>query len=404
MLSALSRQLRDRQAISHLTVLLAFFLPLSTSALNIIGLLLLLLWLAEGDFANKYRQLLANPVALVIIAYLLLYPLALLWTENLDNGLELLQKQWKYLLLPVLFTSVRRERMRQYLGAFLAAMTLSAIASGLLWLGLYQGRHGSPADPTPFLDRIDYTPFLALSAYLLAEAAAHRLRGRRRLLASGLALLMAFATFLTQGRSGQIVFLVLLVVWVFQFFPGRFLRAGLVSSLSLLLVLPGAYQFSSNFRARIDQTVVDFHDFERKPETSLGQRLIFLRNSWEVFTSHPWLGSAPGDFTDDYGQVNQRRSPAFPSTTNPHNQYLLVLTNFGLAGLVIFAQIFWRMARFKPREPDGLSRLRVGFLVFYLTAMACGSYLTHVHAGFLFILGSALLFRNQPTPADPAEK
>lgn len=396
MLTTLSRKLRDSRATSHLIVLLAFFLPLSTSALSIIALLLLLFWLGEGDFTRKSREITANPVVMAIIAYLLLYPLALLWTQNLDNGLGLLQKQWKYLLLPVIFTSVRREQARHYLGAFLAAMTLSALASFLLWLGLYRTRHGTPADPTPFLNRIDYTPFLALTAFLLAEAAAHRLRGRWRLTAGTLALLMAFIAFLTQGRTGQIAFLALLIVWVFQFFPGRFLRAGLVSTLCLLVVSLGSYQFSHNFRSRIDHTVSDYHDFASKPETSLGQRLVFLRNSWEVVSSQPWFGTPPGDFADTYAQINSRRSPTFPPTNDPHNQYLLVLAYFGPAGLLIFAGIFWQMARFRPTEPDDLGRLRIGFLIFYLTIMAAGSYLIHYHAGFLFILGTALLFKSYP--------
>jgi O-antigen ligase len=393
----LSQQLRNSRATSHLIVLLAFFLPLSTSALSIIAVLLLLFWLGEGDFTRKYREIIANPVVLAIIAYLMLYPLALLWTQNLDNGLNILQKQWKYLLLPVVFTSVRRDQVRRYLGAFLAAMTLSALASFLLWLGLYHNHHGTPADPTPFLDRVDYTPFLALTAFLLAEAAAHRLRGRMRLAAGALALLMAFAAFLTQGRTGQIAFLALLIVWVFQFFPGRFLRAGLISILCLLVVSLGAYQFSHNFRSRIDHTVSDYHDFESKPETSLGQRLVFLRNSWEVVSAHPWLGIPPGDFADAYAQINLRRSPSFPPTNDPHNQYLLALSHFGLAGLLIFAGIFWQMARFRPSEPDDLGRLRIGFLIFSLTIMAAGSYLIHYHAGFLFILGTSLLFKNYPT-------
>ncbi len=401
MLANLSQRLRDSRATSQLVVILAFCLPLSTSALSVIALLLMLLWLGEGDFSRKYREIIANPVAMAIIVYLMLYPLALLWTQDQGRGWEIIGKQWKYLLLPVLFTSVRRDQLRHYLGAFLAAMTISALATFLLWLGLYQARHGSSADPTPFLDRIDYTPFLALTAFLLAEATAHRLRGRQRLTAGALALLLTLATFLTQGRTGQIAFLALLIVWVFQFFPGRFLRAGLTAILCLLVVSLGAYQFSPNFRARIDQTVSDSHDFERKPETSLGQRLIFLRNSWELVATHRWLGTSPGDFAEAYGQINQRRSPSFPATDNPHNQYLLVLTNFGLVGLLIFARIFWQMARFKPTEPDDLGRVRIGFLVFYLTIMSCGSYLTHFHAGFLFVLGAALLFKSYPATSLP---
>ena len=73
---------------------------------------------------------------------------------------------------------------------------------------------------------------------------------------------------------------------------------------------------------------------------------------------------------------------------------MLVMTSFGLAGLLFLAMIFWQMARFRPSLPDDHDRLRTGFLVFFLTIMAGGSYLTHVHAGFLFILGIALLFNN----------
>ncbi len=394
--TSIPKKIRPGNAASHVVLLLAFFLPLSTSALSVFGLLLILLWAAEGNFSGKYREIITNPVALAIIIYLMLYPLSLLWTDNLGNGLEILRAQWKYLLLPVLLTTVRREQAHHYLTAFLSAMSISALASFLLWFGLFHASHGSPADPTPFLDRIDFTPFLAFSAYLLAEAATHHLRGRARLAATLLAIVLSFDVFITQGRTGQVAFLVMLSVWLFQLFPGRALRAGIISGLCLLLITVGAYSFSANFKTRVNQTIANVHEFDRKPDTSLGQRLIFLRNSWELAMTHPWLGTSPGDFAAEYRQINQRESPAFPDTDNPHNQYLLALTNFGLLGLLLFAGIFWRMVRFRPAEPDGLTRLRIGFAIFYLTIMAGGSYLSHFHAGFLFILGTALLFNNYP--------
>ena len=58
---------------------LACSLSLSTSLISIAALLILICWLIEGRFAEKCREIMANPVCLAVLAYMLLVVVGLLW-------------------------------------------------------------------------------------------------------------------------------------------------------------------------------------------------------------------------------------------------------------------------------------------------------------------------------------
>ena len=389
-------KLHNKQTTSHLIICLAFFLPLSTSATSIISCLIFLSWLLDADFGNKFTEIKNNYVVLAVLAYLAVFFIALLWTDDLHNGLYVVKKQWKLLLLPVLITSVRKEHYKFYTGAFIAAMFLSALASILMLLGLFTTKYGTHMDPTPFMNRIDYAPFLALAVFIVMESVLYHLQGKQRLIAAGIALTMAFNLFVTQGRTGQVSFIVLAVVFSFQYFKEKLLKAAVISATCIVIALSGAYHLSTNFQTRIDQTTSNLSDFESKPETSLGQRLTFIINTWEMFSGNFLLGVGTGDFRDEYKEINAKRSPTFPNIDDPHNHYLYVLAKFGLFGLTALFSVFYFQFQFWHKTKDKHRRIILGFIVFYLTIMLAGSYLIHHTTTLMFVLFSSFLFKNLP--------
>lgn len=390
-------RIHNESTTSHLIICLSFFLPLSTSATSILSGLILLSWMIDADFKNKFTEITNNKIALAVLAYVAFFFIALLWTENIPHGLYVVKKQWKLILLPILMTAARKEHFTYYIGAFLAAMFLSALTSIPMWLDLFSTRYGTHLDPTPFMNRIDYAPFLALAIFVVVEALLYRLQGKQRMAAAGIVLIMTFNLFATQGRTGQVVFVVLTVVTFFQYFKGKILKAAVISATCIFIVLFGAYHFSTNFQARIDQTNSNFSDFGDKPDTSVGQRLTYAINTWEMLAGNFLMGVGSGDFGDRYKEINAKRSPAFRTTGDPHNHYLYVLAHFGLLGLTVFLSVFYCQLHFWNNTKDEYSRVRLGFIVFYLTIMFAGSYLIHHHATLLFVLLSSFLYKS-PIP------
>ena len=74
---------------------------------------------------------------------------------------------------------------------------------------------------------------------------------------------------------------------------------------------------------------------------SVGLRINYSINSFDVIKKHPIIGVGTGDFPVEYSKINQINSPALPNTTNPHNMYTLILMQLGLVGLISMLSIFY---------------------------------------------------------------
>ena len=114
----------------------------------------------------------------------------------------------------------------------------------------------TPGDTAPFVDRIMYTPALALAGYL----AGHRLLFesttlRQRALYGGLLAATVLNLLIAGGRAGMVGFLALLVLLVFQRFARRPVAAAALAAALVGAIVIGGYHASSDFKARVDDAV-----------------------------------------------------------------------------------------------------------------------------------------------------
>jgi O-antigen ligase len=383
---------------SWLLGLLAFVLPLSTSVLSVAALLILLFWLIEGNFLEKLAETLFTPPAAALLLYLALLCVGLLWTANPTEGFLALQENWKIALLPVFLTTVRHERRSFYLSCFIAGMTAAMLLTYLAWFGWVQYADVSPAHLTPKTFHVVYNPLLAFAIYLVLHEAVWG--GRSSLTQAGLfalAGLMSINMFLTEGRTGQAAFFVLISFLLVQLFKKKRLQATL--AVCLLVPAGGAigYLISPVFQQRIDLALSEVSGFQENPNTSVGLRLQFCQNSLALVRQHPCLGVGTGDFRTAYAEINKNRSPQCVATDNPHNQYMLSAVMLGLPGLftllLIFAAMFWQASS---EVDDRLRRARLAFPVFFLLIMLAESYLKVYQTAFFFALMAAVLYKKRP--------
>lgn len=75
--------------------------------------------------------------------------------------------------------------------------------------------------------------------------------------------------------------------------------------------------------------------------SSIGLRLGFMQYSWREIIKHPILGNGTGSFYDVYWAGG---GPTIGDTHlgHPHNEYILILFQFGALGLIIF--LLWQIA------------------------------------------------------------
>ena len=135
-----------------LLVLLSFLMPLTVFGANLIIAIICILWLISGNYKSKYHQIISNRLMLASIVFFCLHVLGLLWTEDLIWGLHIVHKMWYFLLLlPVLYTIVKKDNISLYISAFLLAITLTEITSYLVWFEVIEPfKNATVKNPTPF--------------------------------------------------------------------------------------------------------------------------------------------------------------------------------------------------------------------------------------------------------------
>ena len=86
--------------------------------------------------------------------------------------------------------------------------------------------------------------------------------------------------------------------------------------------------------------------------SSVGVRILFTVNSWEIIKENALIGVGTGDFISEYKKINVLKSPLAPYSTNPHNMYVLVLVQLGIVGLLSMLSITYYQIKLSFKEPD----------------------------------------------------
>lgn len=398
------RQLAPRMG-AALFVSLFFFIPAHVAPVYVLTALMLLLSLFEGRFREKWTILRGDSLFWIFQAFFWIIPLSLLWTEDLAAGLKMLGRYGFFLLSPLYLLVARREHAGKCILVFLAGIAGAEVLAYYNWLQMHvvpEWPRGirvqkEAEDTAPFVDHILYAPILAWAGYLAAYRFLFGEAGHRR----GYGLL-ALATcgnlVFSGGRAGQMVFLALLAVLVFQRFAKRPALATLLSAALISALLAVSYVSNDYFRSRLDMAVEEIASIDNTVNTSTGLRLTFYANSVRLFTEHPLIGVGAGDFTREYARVHEQHSPGWLTTTNPHNQYLFVLTTTGLLGGAILLQTLFPPALWR-RQGDKLDHLRIGLVVFIGVSCLFEDYLWRSNTSLLFVLFAVVLLgKPKPVP------
>lgn len=382
---------------SWLLILLAFSLPISTTAITVTAILILVCWLLEGQFLEKWREIISNPICIAVFIFLGIMLVGLCWADDLQAGLAAIRKQWKIWLLPVFLTTIRWEHRWRYVTAFIAGVAVTMLLIDLAWLDLFNYVGVTLPDNFSLIsNNIVYTPMLALAIYLLLHQLLWgAMKGPQRWLLLLLAGLMILTLFITIGRAGHMVFFVLMTLLLFQYLRRNLLKAVLLALVLLPLIFTAAYRFSPIFQARVDLVRHEIVTFDKNQNTSVGLRLLFWKNSWKIISESPWLGVGTGGFVAAYAQVNQQWSPGIPDTDDPHNQYIFATVQQGVLGLLGLLGLFFVQILKTWRLTDGWERIRLAFPLFFLVIMTTASYLNVYGSGFLFSLLSAVLCKDE---------
>ena len=372
-----------------LFVLLGVFIPTSIAITNLIIGFLALCWVLEGNFKAKFDIIKSSNWMISIFALICFYALGMLWGEQHMNADWQFQRLALLMLFPVLMTmSLKQETIKRavfvFLGtAFISAFVAIAINNSII---LPLGEYFSFIDPSwrnsAFITYNYHNVILALattlSLYLLIEK-----KSKYTYLLLLFIAVYSISIFTERGRAGQVIFNLSLVFYIIFYNRKKLIR------LFTLLVLLFSFQFAiySSTNVYKDRFDALSNIIQNNGDRGMGKpediRYIFVKESLKRIKEKPIFGYGTGSFgTIFYEEVKSGHK--FDRHTTPHNQYLYVLFELGIIGLVLLLLIFYYQLKEMFRKKDGIHRLLLPLS--FMLLMLIDSYF------FIFILTVCYMF------------
>jgi len=394
---------RAENAIKWAAVLLGCSIPVSVALDNVLLGVILLAWIAGGGYRDKLAAVRGNPVAWLALALFSLFVVGSLYSIGAAGDvIDALTKAMRLLLIPALIFLLREPAWRERgIAAFLASMLVTLVLSYLLWLGLLTGNawlKGTQLDPVVFKAHITHNVFMAFAAFLLAQAALNAATRRGRYaLAALCAAAVANVLLMVPGRTGIIVLLVLFIYFLCRGLRAKgFAIAGvaLAALAAVVLVSP-----DSMLHKRITLADEEYAQWRAgvPPDTtsSVGQRLELLRNTLEIISGNVVFGVGTGGFGRAY--ADRVGGAGTAHAQNPHNEILMMVVQFGIAGFALLAGLFvmqWRLAARLP-GPFEPAAARALVLTIAVASVLSSTLVDHAE-GLFFAYMSGLLFAGYP--------
>ena len=388
----------------YLLTSLAFLMPLTVFGGNLIIVIICVLWLFSGNYKSKFNQIINNKLIKASILFYLIHVIGMLWSEDLSWGLHMLHKMWYFLLLfQILYTIVRKDYISSYISAFLLAILITEVCSYLVWFEIIEPfKNATVENPTPFMNHISYNPILAFAIYLVL----HEIFFNKKItnfvfsLYSFFAISMIVNMFITGGRAGQVAFFAMLVVLIIQILDKQRIK----SLITIFIVIPGifftAYQGSDLFQKRVNLAFNQALEYQPGSNNSIGYRITYALNSWELIKENPIIGVGTGDFPAEYKKINQIKTPimdamGLPTTTNPHNMYILIFSQLGVIGLISMLSIFYFQIKLSINSSNRFIRdVGITLPLLFLVIMWSDSYLLGHYTTLVFIFFSSFLYKD----------
>ena len=351
--------------------------PVSKPLFNLASALMLLGWLLAGGFAERFRVLRDNPIALPAA---LLCALVLIGTAYTDASADYVGRHWyvysRVLLMLVLVTLFHQPAWRRRGLAAFAAGALLTLASTyanvwflLPWsasqnLGLGQSHH-------VFMDYIAQGLVLSFFSALAIHYAIGSPDRRTRIAWSIVAVLaMLSVTHLLQSRTSQVVLLVMLLAVLTVSVPKRWRWP----TLCLVGIAAGAAVLTSSvMSSRFHLVLTEARQYlaDGTNITSTGARLDMWKHALLMFADSPLWGHGTSGYRVLAEKIFLGEIECATNCIHPHNQFLFFGVEFGIAGIVAYWLLLYRPFRCALREPVG-ERLPV---VAFLTIMLVDSFI-----------------------------
>jgi O-antigen ligase len=393
-----------RQAHYYLALLIAFCLPFARLTPIFISLLLLN-WLVEGDFRNKFQYILKNKTTLLFISFFIIHLLGLLYTENMPSGLFDIQVKFSLIVFPVVLASrpFNEVQVKNVFYVFITGGVLCSLImlSRALYTYIVFSENNFFYQAFSFLIHPSYLSMyfcVAISWLLLNllnnSKTDHRLSNVLKVI---VVLFFSFIIVLLSSKMGLLTMILIYTCFMIYFIISR--RKFLIGIVGLTLIIASVYSlihFVPSVCARVNNAVIAMSrsSTNQAESESTAVRMLIWSAANKVISEHLIFGTGTGDAKDVLIKEYEKRGMlgALEHKLNTHNEFYQVFVSLGLIGFIFLLLHFLYplMVAFKNKNIIYILFLLIIFINFIPESML------ETQAGVMFFafFNSILCFSN----------
>lgn len=337
-------------------LIMVAFIPISKAVVSLAEALLAVSWLIGfSDSEIRQRRLSMFKTTPYLWAFPVLYciyPLGLLYTTDLPEGLRELNAKHYFFSLPLIVITLKmsRDQLRWIFLSFAISNVLVAVSVFYIIATGNNFLHGSTHVPSAFEQRPRASLFLCFSIFILAEYLRNKWKELSNEAITALFIfsgMLLAGLILMKGRIGQLGFVILSPLFVVYYLQSqrksmlRWLAAGV-----LTIALGASMYFGFDaVRQPFDEAMNEYRESQmgypssEPTYSSIGMRVAYYEEYWPLFLENKWIGVGTGDLLHEGRPLFEDQRFRIPFQ-KPHNQFLETAIKFGLLGLLLLLTVW----------------------------------------------------------------
>jgi O-antigen ligase len=307
------------------------------------------------------RQWLKQKWWLLGVAWVAVYALSGLWSDNKEIWGESLQTKLPFLLLPLAFSYQPKFSPRQ-IQFFTLTMALMMICAACYTIGIfftnptfyiseYKVSHMLPTLPKK--DHIRSSMASALTIIWCVYAWPNLSSKRVKVIVGACIALVVVYIHMLAAKTGLLSLYLFIVVWGVYLSFGKKKLLGIVMLVAIPITVLLALRMIPTLRERatfIGYTIFMYKHTDKSENLGDVARLISYKISGGLIMDHPLIGVGVGDMK---GEMDARYLKDYPGIDEhgrliPHNQFLVVGLGCGIPTMILFLWwVFWPLSRMR---------------------------------------------------------
>lgn len=334
-----------------LALLVAFCLPIARLT-PIFIVALVINWVLEGDFKNKFKTVLQNKFACLFIGFYLLHIIGLIYTQDMASGLFDIQVKSSLLIFPLIICS-RPFDVRQTTLVFYALIA-GALTSSLILLSVASyhyfvfGEHLFFYGEFSILTHPSYlSMYLNVVMLWIMIDLSHEKERTSLPIVFSVFLLLFFSViiFLLSSKMGLFNLLLIYIGFFLYFIISR--KKYLLGVLGIIAVVFSIYlaiRYVPDVTNRVKRSISAFTSpgIDHTESESTAVRLLVWKAARVVISENPLLGVGTGDVKNELMKEYSKEglTGALEHKLNTHNAFYQVFAALGIIGFISLVAVF----------------------------------------------------------------